>query len=298
VPLALADAPPAASCDILMAPAVPPPPWHGLTGLNLAALREVQRIACGRTPRGASIFGRLGASSLCSSSSRRTRARARAAVSLLTFQDKSGQPCILLLRKTRGGRHAGQLCFPGGYCAAGESDAETAARELREECGLSADRDEGQVKWLSPALGAFRTAHTDVDVMAYAGSFDLMSAVYSSDVCCGGASSIDTTLGLAVDLREVDRAIALPLEMLCDGRAVELSGRHEPSDKSVDGNGAGGGGSLAAASDWSQFVYTGPIFRLRGKASATAADNGVTEPMVWGLTARILAGKARPHVIL
>jgi hypothetical protein len=70
--------------------------------------------------------------------------------------------------------------------------------------------------------------------------------------------------------------MGLPLEMLCDSRVVQLAGRHEPTDKVAPAEDSDD-------TDWSTFVYEGPVFNLNGRVGETAADNGVTEPVVWGL---------------
>jgi len=66
---------------------------------------------------------------------------------------------LLVCRRPAHKRHGGLWEFPGGKCEPGESDAEAAARELREELGvevtgvggeLFASRDEG-----SPFVVAF-----------------------------------------------------------------------------------------------------------------------------------------------
>ena len=89
---------------------------------------------------------------------------------------------------------------------------------------LSKGRRRGRAEQHS--AGEFRAAHTDVDAVAHAGSFDYMSAVYEADICCGGNTR--TTMGLSVQKGEVDRAIGLPLELLCDSRVVQLPGCAQP----------------------------------------------------------------------
>lgn len=241
-------------------------PWAALADLDFASLRRLQRLASKKP--GASQFGRLPHSPASGHSP-------RAAINILTFDGQTG-PSVLLLRKTSRGRHGGQLCFPGGYCNDGESDVEAAARELQEECGLDSTSGGGQVKTYG-CLGWFQTARTAVDVAAHAGCFDHFAAVYNADICCGG--DMEHTLGLRLDQNEADRAIGLPIEMLCDRRLVDLHGHHQCAE--VD--------AVPGEIDWSGFQYEGPTFQLHAKAKALAIDNNSTQPVLWGLSARILA---------
>jgi 8-oxo-dGTP pyrophosphatase MutT (NUDIX family) len=60
-----------------------------------------------------------------------------AAVLVPVFRDASGTPSVVVIRRTEGGIHGGQLAFPGGQRA--EHDAtlyDTALREAQEEIGL------------------------------------------------------------------------------------------------------------------------------------------------------------------
>lgn len=62
-----------------------------------------------------------------------------AAVAIILAQcPASGQPSVLLTRRPETmNRHAGQYALPGGRVDAGESQVETALREVREEIGLT-----------------------------------------------------------------------------------------------------------------------------------------------------------------
>ena len=63
--------------------------------------------------------------------------RRRAAVALTLLSDEQGRACFVLTRRARGLReHSGQWAIPGGRLDTGESPADTALRELREEVGL------------------------------------------------------------------------------------------------------------------------------------------------------------------
>jgi len=63
----------------------------------------------------------------------------RAAVAItLTGADKAGEAAFLLTRRASGLRaHRAQWALPGGRCDAGETEVQSALRELREELGLA-----------------------------------------------------------------------------------------------------------------------------------------------------------------
>ena len=82
-----------------------------------------------------------------------------------------------------------------------------------------------------------------------------------------------------VDKNEIDRALAVPLDMLCSARYARLREDYHPT-AALDQEGE---------EEWSGFTYTGPLFNLGSSVGRQAADNGRTSPVVWGLTARILA---------
>ena len=97
--------------------------------------------------------------------------------SVLTFDGPAG-PSVLLLRKTGRGRHAAQLCLPGGFHDE-QRDKDlraTALRELQEETGMARE-GRGAVELGAP-LGVFRTQKTDIDVTAFQGCFDYFDVVY------------------------------------------------------------------------------------------------------------------------
>src|SRR5581483_8509161 len=62
----------------------------------------------------------------------------RAAVAItLTGADETGETALLLTRRASGLRaHRAQWALPGGRCDAGETQVQSALRELREELGL------------------------------------------------------------------------------------------------------------------------------------------------------------------
>ena len=62
----------------------------------------------------------------------------RAAVAIaLTTADRAGETALLLTRRAAGLRaHRAQWALPGGRCDAGETQIQSALRELREELGL------------------------------------------------------------------------------------------------------------------------------------------------------------------
>jgi 8-oxo-dGTP pyrophosphatase MutT (NUDIX family) len=67
------------------------------------------------------------------------RANRQAAVIVPVFKTASGEPSLLLVRRSAHGVHGGQIAFPGGMRE--ESDAtllDTALRELREELAIAA----------------------------------------------------------------------------------------------------------------------------------------------------------------
>jgi 8-oxo-dGTP pyrophosphatase MutT (NUDIX family) len=67
----------------------------------------------------------------------------RAAVAItLTGADKAGETSFLLTRRASGLRaHRAQWALPGGRCDAGETEVQSALRELREELGLALGPD-------------------------------------------------------------------------------------------------------------------------------------------------------------
>jgi len=67
----------------------------------------------------------------------------RAAVAIaLTDADKAGETAFLLTRRASGLRaHRAQWALPGGRCDAGETQVQSALRELREELGLDLGPD-------------------------------------------------------------------------------------------------------------------------------------------------------------
>eukprot|EP01043_Picozoa_sp_COSAG02_P064700 COSAG02_NODE_9538_length_2186_cov_2.247245_3_plen_109_part_00 len=85
---------------------------------------------------------------------------------------------MLLLRKTGRGRHAAQLCLPGGFYDEQRDTnlRETALRELQEETGLACE-GRGAVELGGP-LGVFRTQKTGIDVTAFQGCLDYFDVVY------------------------------------------------------------------------------------------------------------------------
>lgn len=80
----------------------------------------------------------------------------QAAVLVPVFRDGEGRLRVVLVRRTEGGLHGGQIAFPGGMREPGDgSAAEAALREAREEIGL----DPAGVRILAP-LPAIETATT------------------------------------------------------------------------------------------------------------------------------------------
>lgn len=62
----------------------------------------------------------------------------RAAVALVLVDDDRGRPCVVLTRRPLDmPRHPGQYALPGGRMEAGETETETARRELEEEVGIA-----------------------------------------------------------------------------------------------------------------------------------------------------------------
>ena len=123
-------------------------------------------------------------------------------------------------------------------------------------------------------------------------------------------------MGLPVDKAEIDRVLAVPLDMLCSPRYARLKDSYSPTNSS---------GEQADHDDenWSEFTCkslsvsqresrgmcapartashapamprpamiadTGPLFHLGSTVGKLAADNDRTQPVIWGLTARILS---------
>lgn len=60
-----------------------------------------------------------------------------AAVLVPVYRDPAGDPMVVVIRRTEGGIHGGQLAFPGGQRDDGDTTLfDTALRETREEIGL------------------------------------------------------------------------------------------------------------------------------------------------------------------
>ena len=251
-------------------------PWRRLGDLDWAALRRLQLLAASRPPP----------TQPAATAAAAAGGHPPAAVALLTFDGPAGAS-VLLLRKTGRGRHAAQLCLPGGFADAALDGGDlrlTAARELEEETGLS-EADRGLVELIGAGpLGVFTTQRTGIEVTAYAGCFDYFDSVYRPDVCCGGGGP---TMGLPVDRKEIDRVLAVPIDMLCSARYAKLEDSYSPAAARPT---AGGDEANPHDSLWSGFMYTGPVFKLGSQVGKLASDNGRTQPIIWGLTARILAG--------
>lgn len=63
----------------------------------------------------------------------------RAAVLLCLVSDEQGVPSVIVIRRAKRGRNAGQWGLPGGRVEAGETAQEAALREVHEELGLVVD---------------------------------------------------------------------------------------------------------------------------------------------------------------
>ena len=87
------------------------------------------------------------------------------------------EPSLIFTERAAGlSRHAGEVSFPGGIQDPGESPAQTALREAREEIGLDPA--------LPDLLGALPTVHTTVSgilVVPFVGALDAMPALTISD---------------------------------------------------------------------------------------------------------------------
>jgi 8-oxo-dGTP pyrophosphatase MutT (NUDIX family) len=66
-----------------------------------------------------------------------------AAVLVPVYRRQDGQLMVVLVRRTQGGTHGGQLALPGGQREPSDADlAATALREANEELGLASDQVE------------------------------------------------------------------------------------------------------------------------------------------------------------
>jgi mutator protein MutT len=69
--------------------------------------------------------------------------RRPAAVAVTLAPNPAGRACLILTRRAEGMReHSGQWALPGGRIDAGETPAETARRELREEVGIHVEPED------------------------------------------------------------------------------------------------------------------------------------------------------------
>ena len=85
------------------------------------------------------------------------------AVLVPVYRDASNQLRVVLIRRTEGGIHGGQLAFPGGRRDPGDASAlDTALREAEEEIGLTRER----VRVLE-ALPVFDTMSTSFRVAPF-----------------------------------------------------------------------------------------------------------------------------------
>ncbi len=81
------------------------------------------------------------------------KVRTDAAVLVPVILDAEHGPRLVLIRRSAGGVHGGQLAFPGGkHDPADDTMLHTALREAREEIGLAADR-----VWVLESLPAVDT---------------------------------------------------------------------------------------------------------------------------------------------
>jgi 8-oxo-dGTP pyrophosphatase MutT (NUDIX family) len=94
-----------------------------------------------------------------------TLPRRESAVLLAVYRDTAGVLAIVLVRRTRRGRHGGQLALPGGNREPGDADmVATALREAHEEIGLSPD--DVQVLAELPAVDTRTTGFSITPVLA------------------------------------------------------------------------------------------------------------------------------------
>lgn len=73
---------------------------------------------------------------------------------VICYTCRDGRLCVLLIRQ----KHGGHWAFPKGHVEEGETEQQTALRELREETGAEAVLDEGyrEVVTYSPARGVMK----------------------------------------------------------------------------------------------------------------------------------------------
>lgn len=114
----------------------------------------------------------------------------RAAVAFVVVGDERGEACFVLTRRASGlRRHSGQWAIPGGRMDDGETPADAARRELREEVGL---------------------AVPERDVLGRLDDYATRSGYVIAPVVCWGPRRPALTL----DRNEVARAHLVPLGRL------------------------------------------------------------------------------------
>ena len=92
------------------------------------------------------------------------------------------------------------------------------------------------------------------------------------------------TMGLPVDRKEIDRVLAVPVEMLCSARYATLEDSYRPAAAAAR---PAPGGSDAADGDeddlWADFTYTGPVKTLLPSSDSPQFPSTCSSlPLVFG----------------
>jgi 8-oxo-dGTP pyrophosphatase MutT (NUDIX family) len=130
-----------------------------------------------------------------------------AAVLVPVFRDPAGELRLVMIRRTAGGVHGGQLAFPGGRPEPADDGSmlETALRETEEEIGLERDR---------------------IRILEALPRVDTISSRYR---IYPFLSKIDHPGQWKTEPAEVDQVLELGIDLLMQPDAIQHGSKHAPN---------------------------------------------------------------------